>query len=292
MKTRSEPEMFDLILSIARADPRIRAVVLNGSRANQSAPRDCFQDYDIRLIVTDVQSFTTDPGWIDRFGERMILQTPEDWHSHPYDYQGHEPFFYLMQFMDGTRIDLSLSLLDRLEPDSEPSVALLDKDGILPQFPAPTGDCYHVKPPSRREFEDCCNEFWWMSTYVAKELWRGGLPYAKALLEENVRAELMTMLDWFVGGQHDFQISTGKGSKDLRRYLSPEDWAAFEATYPDLNDDRMWRALLAMGGLFRAKARLVASQFGFEYPALDDERVAAFLCHIRQLPGDATAIYS
>jgi aminoglycoside 6-adenylyltransferase len=34
---RSEQEMFDLILSTARTDPRIRAVIMNGSRANPNA---------------------------------------------------------------------------------------------------------------------------------------------------------------------------------------------------------------------------------------------------------------
>lgn len=291
MKSRSEQEMFDLILGVAQADPRVRAVVLNGSRANPSAPRDCFQDYDIGFIVTDVHSFTTDPGWIDRFGERMILQTPEDWHSHPRDYASDEPFAYLMQFVDGTRIDLNLYTLDRLEPEAEPTIVLLDKDGILPGVPEPDNGFYHVKPPTRAEYRDCCNEFWWMSTYAAKELWRDALPLAKTLLDENVRAELMKMLDWTVGCQHGFQVSTGKGSKYLRRYLTANEWSAFEATYPDLNEERMWAALLAMGDLFREKALVVASRFGYDYPALDDERVTAFLKHVRQLPRDAESIY-
>lgn len=35
---RSEQEMLDLILDTARQDERIRAVILNGSRANPNAP--------------------------------------------------------------------------------------------------------------------------------------------------------------------------------------------------------------------------------------------------------------
>jgi aminoglycoside 6-adenylyltransferase len=42
---RTETEIFDLILGFARSDGRIRAVVLNGSRANPLAPRDILQDY-------------------------------------------------------------------------------------------------------------------------------------------------------------------------------------------------------------------------------------------------------
>lgn len=73
---RSEREMLELIIDTARADDRIRAVVLNGSRANPDERRDIFQDFDVAYVVADVASFTDDHAWIDRFGERMILQTP------------------------------------------------------------------------------------------------------------------------------------------------------------------------------------------------------------------------
>jgi len=36
---RSEKEIYQLILSVAKKDERIRAVVLNGSRANDIYPR-------------------------------------------------------------------------------------------------------------------------------------------------------------------------------------------------------------------------------------------------------------
>ena len=44
---RSEQEMLELIVNTARHDDRIRAVIMNGSRANPNAPRDFFQDFDI-----------------------------------------------------------------------------------------------------------------------------------------------------------------------------------------------------------------------------------------------------
>lgn len=65
---RSEQEMFDLILTTARQDDRVRAVVLNGSRANPNAKKDVLQDFDIVFIVRELQTFLADPSWIDRFG--------------------------------------------------------------------------------------------------------------------------------------------------------------------------------------------------------------------------------
>lgn len=69
--------MTALILGVARADERVRAVCLNGSRVNPLAPRDKLQDYDVVYLVTELDAYLTDDSWIDVFGERVILQMPE-----------------------------------------------------------------------------------------------------------------------------------------------------------------------------------------------------------------------
>ena len=61
---RSESEILDLITNTARNDDKIRAAIVNGSRASLDAPRDIFQDFDIVYVVTDIPSFTNDPQWI------------------------------------------------------------------------------------------------------------------------------------------------------------------------------------------------------------------------------------
>ena len=51
---RTEQEVMDLILSIANADERIRGVMLAGSRADSSVPKDQYQDYDIGIEIVKV----------------------------------------------------------------------------------------------------------------------------------------------------------------------------------------------------------------------------------------------
>ncbi len=94
---RSDSEILQLILTTARNDPRIRAVILSGSRTNPTAPRDVFQDFDILYLVTEVESFTADHTWINRFGELMILQLSEAMHDPPPQQDG--SFAYLMQLV-------------------------------------------------------------------------------------------------------------------------------------------------------------------------------------------------
>jgi aminoglycoside 6-adenylyltransferase len=80
---RSEQQILDLVVGTVRDDARIRAVVMEGSRANPAMPRDVFRDYDMVYVVTDVAAFRTDGGWIDRFGQRMIMQLPDDMSGEP-----------------------------------------------------------------------------------------------------------------------------------------------------------------------------------------------------------------
>lgn len=272
---RTEQEMLSLILETARTDERIRAVMLNGSRANPNARRDPFQDYDIVYFVTEVSVFTQDPAWLNQFGEMMIMQTPEAmFGATPGDH-----FTYLMQFMDGTRIDLALVPIakrDAFLKDSL-SVLLLDKDGIIPPLlPANESD-YLPNPPTAKAYADCCNEFWWVSTYVAKGLWRQEITYAKYMLDEIVRVELMKMLTWHIGIETNFAKNAGKYGKYFQEYLAPERWEMLLQTYSDANHENTWRALFAMCELFRQTAGEVAAHFHFEYPRGEDARVTAYL---------------
>lgn len=288
---RSEQEMLSLIVDTAAHDDRVRAVIMNGSRANPKAPRDPFQDFDIVYVVTDVDSFKRDPLWIRRFGELMIIQIPEDMGDPPPMNNG--TCVFLMQFTDGNRIDLTIfpvAGLSELERDSL-SVLLLDKDRIIESFPPPSDIDYLPRPPTAKQFADCCNEFWWVCPYVAKGLWRGEIIYAKHFLDVVVREQTMNMLSWYVGTRTNFNVSPGKLGKYLGGCLEADLWALLQNTYSGSDCDETWESLLAMCVLFRMTAAAVGMHFAYEYPHDDDARVSAHLLHVRALPTNAGEIY-
>jgi aminoglycoside 6-adenylyltransferase len=288
---RSEQEMLELIVNTAKNDDRIRAVVMNGSRANPNAPRDFFQDFDIVYLVTEVDPFKDDPTWINRFGEMMILQMPEAMQDPPPKNDG--GFTYLMQFTDGNRIDLGLFPIARLQELEEDSLSLLllDKDGLFKPFAPPSDRDYLPRPTTAKAFSDCCNEFWWVYPYVAKGLWREEITYAKSMADPVVREQLMKMLTWYVGVKTQFSRNPGKLGKYLQQYLEPELWTMLEKTYSDASYEHTWAALYMMCDLFRMTAGQVAEHFGFDYPRNDDEKVSAHLRHVQLLPKNATEMY-
>ena len=70
---RTESEMLDLILQTAKT-LKVDAVASSGSRTNDQAPKDEFQDYDVVYVVENLEELISDLSWIDQFGKRMIEQ--------------------------------------------------------------------------------------------------------------------------------------------------------------------------------------------------------------------------
>lgn len=283
--TRSEDDMMALIVQTAASDERIRAVILNGSRSNPSAKKDFLQDYDIVYVVSETESFINDPGWINCFGERLILQTPQNM-SIP-DPSADNYFSYLMLFTDGNRIDLTLIPIEefgKIHKQDSQSICLQDKDGIIPALPPASDKDYHIQNPTQKQFNDCCNEFWWVSTYVAKGLWREEIVYALAMLNGPVRNMLIQMIEWNVCIRTNFSASIGNQGKYLKDHMDPIHWKELLDTYPCARNEEIWEALFAMIKLFRKLAIDVSKQQGFYYDSKEDENISGYLSEIYELP--------
>ena len=277
---RSTEEMFDLILTFAKTDERVRAVVLNGSRANPNAPKDRYQDFDIVYVVNDFDTFLADHSFIDQFGERLMLQMPETMRDPCGD--GH--FNWMMLFTDGNRLDLTLIPMEKLYlvgNDSQ-SITLLDKDNILPAFPPASDADYHVKPPSALDYHSCCNNFFWCMQNVAKGIARDELPYVMSMYHTVVLEELHDMLSWYIGAHHDFAVAPGKMGKYFKKFLPAAMYEQYKAVYADADYDRIWNALFAACGLFREAALAVGGKMGYDYNRQDDENMLLYLRQVKR----------
>ena len=291
---RTEQEMMELILDVARKDARIRAVHLCGSRCNQNAPRDIFQDFDIVYVVHDIQPFLEDPGWIDVFGERLMMQLPvENDRAMGLDVD-EESYAYLIQLADGNRVDcvlktLKASLVELSE--SRLKKVLLDKEGILPILPEASDETHWVQRPSKEAYDACCNEFWWIWLNAAKGLWRGELLYAMEMLDACIRPELLRMLSWMAGARRNFGCSVGKCGKYLDRFLEKEEWEAYLATFFRADPEEIWQAADVMCALFSDTAKKVGEMLGYPYTEAWETGSRTYLERVRSLPKDAENIF-
>jgi len=304
LRVRSEKEILGMLLDAAKGDERIRAVLLSGSRANPSVPKDQYQDYDVTFYVTDIKPFYNQSDWvINKFGKPLIMQMPEAMRYPSGD--GH--FNYMMIYADGSRIDLTFEFRKFVD-NGEPNIVLLDKDngnGFIPPLPPPSDAIWHIKPPSPLFYSSCCNNFWWCLNNAAKGIARDELSYVMYMLNEVVRPELHDMMNWYIGVTNGFTLSTGKNGKYFKRYLPPELYEQYVKTYPSAGESNqpsvteplasavgsgvysgrgvcgfyggIWASVYTMAGLFHTLALPVADHFGFVYRQDEEDGIIKYL---------------
>jgi aminoglycoside 6-adenylyltransferase len=158
---------------------------------------------------------------------------------------------------------------------------LLDKDGVLPQFPPASDKDYFIQPPSELFFQSCCNNFWWCLQNVAKGLARNELPYAMLMYHNVVRIELHDMINWYIGIKNDFSVSAGKMGKYYKCYLPVNLYQQYCDTYSGSASDDIWRSIFIMCDLFHSLAVTVASHFRFTYMQNDEKGIREYLNNVK-----------
>jgi aminoglycoside 6-adenylyltransferase len=268
---RTPKEIMDICMDFAVHDNRIRLVTLEGSRTNKNIRPDRFQDFDVSYFVTDMKSFQKTDKWLDAFGKIMMIQKPEDMELFPPELGNW--YSYILLFEDGNKLDLTLIPLNEVGnyfSNSDGLVEiLLDKDSLIQEKVTASDKKYWIKKPTAREFDDCCNEFWMVSTYVGKGLARKEILFAIDHLNEIMRPNLLRMMSWKIGEDHGYHFSLGKNYKFIQRYLSKEDWKALLSTYAGDSYEKVWQSLFTCYQLFRKYSQAVAQSLGYHYPEYD-----------------------
>src|SRR5699024_103237 len=262
---RTEKEMLDLILNIAKQDKNIKAVCMNGSRVNEKNKPDIHQDFGIVYIVENLEDIIADLEWINQFGNRIITQFPEAQDLYPSELEERYPI--LMLFDDYNRIDLTLLSKNKLSEylvEDKLIKILLDKDNLLPKNNSVSEASYWISKPYQKLFDECINEFYWVSTYVMKGIWRNELLYLIDHL--NIcRRMLLLMLAWYKGYKFDFQVNFGKSFKYLPNYLGSNKNSELTSTYPHLNTNEIKEALYKMTEMFDYAAVMVSKKCKLNY---------------------------
>ena len=148
--------LLDRVLDFARDCEDVRAVTMEGSRTDSHALKDRYSDYDVCFYVRDIRRFTQDKSWVKTFGDPVIMQCAEDC-LRDYDYESREPYIFMMQFADESRVDLGLKDLGQIDREydfGEPRQVLLNKDNFPQLRESGDNSCYFVKKPTEKEYAD------------------------------------------------------------------------------------------------------------------------------------------
>lgn len=273
-------EMYELILQTAKEDERIRAVTMEGSKVTPGAVRDVFSDFDVTFFVSDIREFTKDHDYMKRFGEILIMQMPDDWYKEPYDYSGKKRFAYLTQYKDGNRIDLTFIDVSNMESQkyfNEPRTVLINKDNFDVLSDITTNEVFFIQKPGDFEFFNTVNEFRWISNYVTKGLCRHEFYYARRMMEQYMMDMFMKMINWKVGVDNNFKVTTGACSKYLEKYLSEEEMNRFMGIFAKGDYEDMWDKLFLMYDYFEDLSIYVSEKLGFSLDLQESRNVRDFM---------------
>ena len=252
---RTEPEMLDLIFQTAKV-LQVEAVAMSGSRTDTKAPKDEFQDYYVVYVVDDFDNLMSDLSWLDYFGKRIIEQEVVLDHRR----------LYLMLFEDGNRIDLTLCPKEHIKEwvDSEAEFIFLeDKKGLF-EYYSPSPQRFWTNPASAIDFENACNEFWWVSAYVVKGIYRNQIIYAIDHLYGICQQEFLKILAWQVASARG-KVDIGKNYKYLFQYLPAEKEKEFSNQLDFSSKEKITQSLYATMQLFHREAQYLAQKMGFDY---------------------------
>ncbi|MEW8053187.1 MAG: aminoglycoside 6-adenylyltransferase [Candidatus Thiodiazotropha sp.] len=281
---RSETEVLTQVDAWAQGDACVRAVILNGSRADSKTQPDFLSDYDLVVYVTNLRPFQESDSWLQGFGSILVR-----WPMAPRSTFDSNWLTRLVLFEDDVRIDFQITEARDIGPSEFDNGyrVITDKDGMTRSLNAPTFTEFNIKKPLKDEFEDLVNEFWWDAIYVPKQLCRNELPFAKYMLDNALRhTHLHRMIEWYIGSQHDWSVNPGCHGKWFSRYLDTETWTAYKNSYAGFEIEKNWRAFFQLAKLFGRLAAETAEHLGYPYTEDLGKKVTEYAARLRQTDGE------
>jgi len=281
-----EAEVLARLTAWSERDDAIRTLVLTSSRARADDTVDTLSDYDVIVAVPEVAAFVADDDWVRGYGEPLAR-----WGDR-HEVLGFATTFCGVVYADRVKVDYSVwpqALVERvaeaapLPDDLDVGYrVLVDKDDATSGWVPPTYRAHVPAKPSQAEYEALVEEFWWVTTYVAKGLWRGELVFAKWVLDCDAKSgALRRMLEWRVELDHGWALRPGAYGRGLERLVPGDVWTELAATYVGTGVAENWDALFRTTALFRRVATDVGSALGYPYPVDVDAGVTALLAAVR-----------
>lgn len=280
--------VIERLVRWAETQDELRAMLLTSSRTGDQQRVDPLSDYDVVLVLIDPAGWAARDDWQSALGAPLVRFGDQD------DELGAPTYARLVIYQDGTKIDYTLWPLALLwKVAEEPTLpealdvgyrVLVDKDGVAARL-APATYRAHIPPrPAETEYRAVVEEFWWESSYVAKNLWRDELMFARYSLDHVMKTDLLRrMLEWRIEIDHDWSLRPGLLGRGLKKHLPAQTWAAFERTYAGAAIEDNWRALFETLDLFRRTAVEVGAALGYAYPHDLDRRMVAYLKGIQAM---------
>jgi aminoglycoside 6-adenylyltransferase len=292
-------EIEHRLISWARNQKDIRALVVVGSRATPKTTRDAFSDLDVLLVAARPSSYVDEVNWLDQI-ERpwltYVLQTPlgeriargavfrEGQITVDFAVVGRWSLPGAMLLLGAlSRVPALASWIPSVLANQLAALAgmlragtrvLVDKDGAAARLGRMAVSWPRSTRPSEREFADVVCTFWGSTFWTAKKLLRGDL-WRCTEGGRDVRHLLLQMVEWHARAIHGWDYETWYLGRSIERWAEPRIVHALPCLLPGYDLSSQQRALVATANLFQWVSEETAARLGFSsYAPHEDYRRA------------------
>ncbi len=259
------------------------AGVVVGSRSRPVRPADEWSDLDLIFFSTAPAGYLQDAGWLGNFGELWASYLDATGSGYP-------EWFAL--YPGGLKMDIVFVPVPAGEAPDLPGMLasfdfqdvitrgvriLFDKTGFQGDLPAFSGAAALPPLPADSDFRAAIDRFWINTAKALKLIQRGDLWRAKQTCDGELKACLLTMLEWHARCVYNPGQDTWYDGRFLSTWADPRAQAALPATFPAYDQVDLRRALLAILDLYTWLARETARALGFSYPCPNDTAILTWL---------------
>jgi hypothetical protein len=296
------------LVSWADGEPSVRGVIVMGSVAHADAA-DALSDLDLMVITTKPRRLRA-AAWLDELEPQPLFSftygSPVGGHTvrqAVYD----SPLVVDLAVVSRKQVALSgaaIALIGRfprlrnalssqlaeqldswLRITGRGTRVLMDKDGLAARMTRSVGP-ERVAPPSKARFLNTVHSLFGLVLWESKQLVRGELWMALGTVDQQVKQQLLTMMQWHSVATKPRATDTWYGGRHMARWLDSRWLASVPSTWPPYDSENAWSALLATLDLFSAIAKETAESLHYQYPAKEEQRVRSWLYERRLLALD------
>lgn len=255
----------------AAAQPEILAVIVAGSQARSDRPADRWSDLDLIAFTQSAPDrFFHDAGWLEQFGAvwaRAIDHTSRG-----------DPEWYIF-YAGGWKVDVLFVDIHTLHGDRlQDWVAHEDFSGVLPRGVRVLVDKSTsqgmlpelairntVVPLTQENVEILTHRFYLSAMRAWRLLQRSDVWRARQAVDEEMKAHLLTMLEWHAKSQRGPNYDVWYDGRYLKEWADPQALQRLPACFGGLEMERLWSAFWNTLDLFDDLGRETAANLNFSY---------------------------
>jgi len=264
----------------AATRPGLIAGVVVGSRGRSDHPADQWSDLDLVFFSTAPDSYIQDGTWLGGFGDLWASWLDNTGSGYP-------EWFAL--YAGGLKLDIVFvpiqpgdeTLEDMLRSFAHQDVlqrgarVLYNKteQGAQAVILLSALNSQTVTPLSPDKFRLSLNQFWITAAKAVKLIQRGDLWRAKQACDGELKACLLTMLEWHARSRYGLERDIWYDGRFLSSWGDPRAVADLPGTFAAYDQADLRRALLATVQMVHWLAGEAAAQLGLDYPQPNDQQV-------------------